>query len=111
MLTSVGFSSELQAAPVATLSGGWKMKLALGAMPPCTRVSHACRPLCYQPLADLGVLCSPSACHGIGGVMESVPDGAGRVEVFHAPRSRRDFPETDACMRACAESAMLMRAD
>jgi elongation factor 3 len=28
-LTSVGFSDELQASPVASLSGGWKMKLAL----------------------------------------------------------------------------------
>ncbi len=30
-LSSVGFSPEMQAAPVASLSGGWKMKLALGA--------------------------------------------------------------------------------
>ncbi len=30
-LSSVGFSAEMQAAPVASLSGGWKMKLALGA--------------------------------------------------------------------------------
>lgn len=29
VLTEVGFSSELQAAPIASLSGGWKMKLAL----------------------------------------------------------------------------------
>ena len=29
-LSSVGFSPEMQAAPVASLSGGWKMKLALG---------------------------------------------------------------------------------
>lgn len=31
MLTSVGFSQELQGSPVVSLSGGWKMKLALGA--------------------------------------------------------------------------------
>jgi len=29
MLTSVGFTSEMQSSPVASLSGGWKMKLAL----------------------------------------------------------------------------------
>ena len=29
VLTSVGFTPELQASPVASLSGGWKMKLAL----------------------------------------------------------------------------------
>jgi elongation factor 3 len=29
VLTSVGFSAEMQQAPVASLSGGWKMKLAL----------------------------------------------------------------------------------
>jgi elongation factor 3 len=29
VLSSVGFSEEMQAAPVASLSGGWKMKLAL----------------------------------------------------------------------------------
>ena len=29
-LSSVGFSPEMQASPVASLSGGWKMKLALG---------------------------------------------------------------------------------
>ena len=29
-LSSVGFTPQLQAAPVGTLSGGWKMKLALG---------------------------------------------------------------------------------
>ena len=31
VLASVGFSEQLRQAPVATLSGGWKMKLALGA--------------------------------------------------------------------------------
>ena len=34
VLSSVGFSDELQRAPVATLSGGWKMKLALGGFLP-----------------------------------------------------------------------------
>ena len=29
VLASVGFTPEMQAAPVASLSGGWKMKLAL----------------------------------------------------------------------------------
>ena len=29
-LTSLGFSEEMQNAPVSSLSGGWKMKLALG---------------------------------------------------------------------------------
>jgi hypothetical protein len=49
VLTAVGFSDELQRAPVATLSGGWKMKLALGALPPnplcqtpCMHALHAC---------------------------------------------------------------------
>lgn len=31
VLTSVGFTEEMQNAAVASLSGGWKMKLALGA--------------------------------------------------------------------------------
>ena len=31
VLTSVGFTAEMQQAPVASLSGGWKMKLAIGA--------------------------------------------------------------------------------
>jgi len=30
-LASVGFDSALRGSPVASLSGGWKMKLALGA--------------------------------------------------------------------------------
>lgn len=30
VLTSVGFTQEMQQAPVSSLSGGWKMKLALG---------------------------------------------------------------------------------
>lgn len=30
VLTSVGFDDELIAKPIAALSGGWKMKLALG---------------------------------------------------------------------------------
>lgn len=29
-LGDVGFTPEMQQAPVSTLSGGWKMKLALG---------------------------------------------------------------------------------
>ena len=33
VLTSVGFSQEMQNSPVAALSGGWKMKLALGELP------------------------------------------------------------------------------
>lgn len=32
VLTSVGFTDEMQKAAVASLSGGWKMKLALGAI-------------------------------------------------------------------------------
>ena len=31
MLASVGFDAVLRGSPVASLSGGWKMKLALGA--------------------------------------------------------------------------------
>ena len=31
-LASVGFTQEMQQAPVASLSGGWKMKLALGTL-------------------------------------------------------------------------------
>jgi elongation factor 3 len=31
VLSSVGFTPQLQATPVGSLSGGWKMKLALGA--------------------------------------------------------------------------------
>lgn len=30
VLASVGFTPQLQATPVGSLSGGWKMKLALG---------------------------------------------------------------------------------
>lgn len=30
MLASVGFTPGLQSTPIASLSGGWKMKLALG---------------------------------------------------------------------------------
>ena len=30
MLASVGFTPALQSTPVGSLSGGWKMKLALG---------------------------------------------------------------------------------
>ena len=36
-LSSVGFTPEMQSAPVASLSGGWKMKLALGAHSACSR--------------------------------------------------------------------------
>lgn len=32
MLASVGFDAVLRGSPVASLSGGWKMKLALGAL-------------------------------------------------------------------------------
>ena len=32
-LASVGFTPEMQSSPVASLSGGWKMKLALGTHP------------------------------------------------------------------------------
>ena len=31
VLASVGFDAVLRGSPVASLSGGWKMKLALGA--------------------------------------------------------------------------------
>lgn len=31
VLSSVGFTEDMQLAPVSSLSGGWKMKLALGA--------------------------------------------------------------------------------
>ena len=33
MLESVGFNAEMRQKPIASLSGGWKMKLALGAQP------------------------------------------------------------------------------
>ena len=32
VLASVGFDAVLRGSPVASLSGGWKMKLALGAL-------------------------------------------------------------------------------
>lgn len=33
-LTSVGFTQALQERPISSLSGGWRMKLAIGALPP-----------------------------------------------------------------------------
>lgn len=52
MLTSVGFTAEMQQAPVASLSGGWKMKLAIGA---CSIQTWTLKP-------GLLVLCSVSCC-------------------------------------------------
>lgn len=43
VLESVGFGEEMRAKPISSLSGGWKMKLALGACP----TPHSFGPRCH----------------------------------------------------------------
>ena len=61
MLASVGFDAVLRGSPVASLSGGWKMKLALGAL----RAGHGglwfCATECYSSAWKPSETCEVSA--------------------------------------------------
>lgn len=68
-LADVGFSEEGQAAPITSLSGGWKMKLALArAMLQEAQVRTGCYPmqqLFVRSVLVSHVLCYYSRCCGV----------------------------------------------